>query len=445
MMETISVFEYATWPDPNNLKEKQTAQNIKNNLTPSDDHIIKFLQDENIVEFDKIENQGVRIKAKNMIGAVNFSKFKLQIIPKIYKKEKKDKWKNIAQCIHFARNYSIEKIFKYDKRLVAKEDFILPDFLIKTLVIECQELLKRGLLKSYVTHEENMPYIRGKLILKNQFQNDVRKKVMFFNEFDELEFDNIENRIIFQTIIQCRRIVVNSKLKKEVMKLIQQFSGIVQNVPIKVSDITQMEKKYTRQNSHYEDAHIVCKTILENKGISDFYEHDKKSSLSIPFFVDMNKIFEDFITRIFQDYHGVGISVRNQARQRAWIVSGSKISGREMRPDIVLDDSIKKKTTIIDVKYKINEKFSMSDLYQIGFYIHEYKGHGGEQIKEAFAILPKSSEKLNHQNTFEAEKSKIKIYLKYVSMDEFLRLIKRKECDRGLKEKILELTVPTLN
>jgi len=304
-MTSISIFEHTTWPDSNdtNYKEQQEkSKEISKKLTVLDEQIIKFLQDKKIVKFDKIENQGVRITAKNMIGAVNFSEFKLQIIPKIYKAEEDDKWKNIAQCIHFARNYSIEKIFKYGKIQFSHEDLILQDFLIKTLVIECQELLKRGLLKSYVTHEENMPYLRGKLILKYQFQNDVRNKVLFFNEFDELEFDNIENRIIFQALIQCRHIVINSELKKEVIRLIQQFSGIVQNIPIKVTDITRMEKKYTRQNFHYKDAHTVCKTILENEGISDFYEHDKKSPFSIPFFVDMNKIFEDFVTRYSKNF-----------------------------------------------------------------------------------------------------------------------------------------------
>lgn len=444
-MKPIYIFEHTTWPDSNDInykEQKEDAKEISKKLNDLDEQIIKFLQDENIVKFDKIENHGVRITAKNMIGTVNFSEFKLQIIPKIYKTEEKDIWKNIAQCIHFARNYSIEKIFKHGKIQFSDEDLILQDFLITTLVIECHELLKRGLLKSYVIHEENMPYLRGKLILKNQFQNDVRKIVQFFNEYDELEFDNIENRIIFQALIQSRRIVINSELKKEVIKLIHQFSGIVQNIPIKVTDITRMEKKYTRQNYHYQDVHIACKTILENKGISDFYEHDKKSAFSIPFFVDMNKIFEGFITRVFQDYLGSGIRVRPQAGQKAWNVTGSEASGIKMKPDIVLDDSIKKKTTIIDVKYK--PKITINDLYQIGFYIHEYKSRWIDQIKEAYVILPKYSIEPKNQETFEALQSKIKIYSKYVSMDDILNWIKEGRIEKII-DKLNELIMPNTN
>ena len=84
--------------------------------------------------------------------------------------------------------------------------------------------------------------------------------------------------------------------------MIHQFSCIVQNIPIKMADIERMQKRYTRQNYHYKDVHIACKTILDNKGMSDFYEHGKKLSFSIPFVIDMIKIFENFITRIFRDY-----------------------------------------------------------------------------------------------------------------------------------------------
>ena len=106
-MSSISLFEHTSWPDEeDDLYEKQQTQakEISNTLTELDRQAIKFLQDENIVVFDDIKNKGIRIKSKNMIGSIQFSNFKLQIIPKIYDVKQKHKWKNIANCIHFARN-----------------------------------------------------------------------------------------------------------------------------------------------------------------------------------------------------------------------------------------------------------------------------------------------------------------------------------------------------
>jgi 5-methylcytosine-specific restriction enzyme subunit McrC len=429
-MKSITIFEHETWPSTDN--EKEFGKII--NINESDQKIIEFLKEKDIVNFDILKTNGVRIKAKNFIGTVQFSDFNLRIVPKMYKKTEKEVWKNIAQCMHFARNYSPEKMIQFEKIQISSDDIILQDFLVWTLVYECQELLRRGLLKSYVTHEENLPYLKGKLVMKNQFQNDISKKVEFFCEYDELEFDNIENRIVLQTLIQCRRIAINSELKKEVFKLIQQFSGVIQKVPINIEDIKRVSRGYTRQNIHYKDTHVICEMIMENKGISDFYHHGIESSFSIPFFVDMNKIFEDFVTRIFNDYYGDDETILSQAKQKAWNVNETN-RGIKMIPDIVLENK-KREITIIDVKYK--DKLHVSDLYQIGFYIHEYTSKNKDQdIKKAYAILPKLSEKSDEQKSFEAAKSGIKIHAKFISINDYLKLI-REGKGLDIKNKIEE-------
>jgi 5-methylcytosine-specific restriction enzyme subunit McrC len=431
-MEPITIFEHETWPSRNNIIEKELAKKIR--LEESDYNIINFLKEKDIVDFDVLEHKGVRIKAKKYIGAVQFSKFNLRIVPKIYKKTEPEIWKNIVQCMHFARNYSPEKMIQFEKIPISSKDILLQDFLIWTLVYECQGLVRRGLLKSYVTHEENLPYLKGKLVLKNQFQNDIRKKVFFFCEYDELEFDNIENRIILQTLIQCRRIAINSELKKEIFKLIQQFSGIVQKVPITLDDIKRVLRSYTRQNIRYKDAHIICEMIRENKGISDFYHHGEESSFSIPFFVDMNKIFEDFVTRLFSKYFDDDEEIIPQAKQKAWNVNESNRGGVSMIPDIVLKNK-RNEITIIDAKYK--KKLEVSDLYQIGFYIHEYASENKlQEIKKAYAILPKYFEGADDQKNFEATKSKIKIHAKFISINDYLKLIKGDNAKNAIKDKI---------
>ncbi len=429
-MKSITIFEHEPWPSKGNTVEKQQAKTIK--LKDSDYKIIDFLKEKEILDFDVLQNNEIRIKAKKYIGSVQFSEFNLRIVPKIYKKTDPGIWKNIVQCMHFARNYSPEKMIHFEKIPISSEDVLLQDFLIWTLVYECQGLLRKGLLKSYVTHEENLPYLKGKLVLKNQFQNDIRKKVAFFCEYDELEFDNIENRIILQTLIQCRRIAINSELKKEISKLVQLFSGVVQKVPITINDIKRVLRSYTRQNIQYKDAHIICEMIRENKGISDFYHHGKESSFSIPFFVDMNKIFEDFVTRLFGEYYDEEITP--QAKQKAWNVNESNRGGVSMIPDIVLKNEIDE-ITIIDAKYK--EKLSVADLYQIGFYIHEYTSKNEQQkVKKAYAILPKYYEDADDQKNFEATKSKIKIHAKFISIDEYLELIRGNNAKFNIKDKI---------
>ena len=425
-IEPIKLFEHQEWPSTD--VEKIISRKIE--LNESDRKIVKFLKNENIVEFDELKN-GIRITAHQFIGTVSFSKFTLKIIPKIYKFQEKSVWRNITQCMQFTKNYSPEKIINFGKISINDDESILQDYLVWTLVYECNTLLRRGLLKSYVTHEENLSYLKGKIILKNQFQNDMRKKVGFYCEYDELEFDNIENRIILQTLIQCRKIAINSELKKEVFKLIEQFSGIIQKVPITADDIKRVRGAYNRQNDYYKDSHIICEMIIENKGISDFYNDKENQSFSVPFFVDMNKVFENFVTKLFEVYYFDKIF--SQQKQQAWIIDDTK-QNIKMIPDIILQNK-RKEITIIDVKYK--NKLYVNDLYQIGFYIHEYTSKNKEQeIKYAYAILPNFLETPNIQKSYQATKSKIKIYTKFISMDEYIQLIAKPNSRKNIVDKI---------
>jgi len=423
----INLFEHQEWPSTDD--QETISRTIK--LDESDRKIVKFLKNKNIVEFDELKNGIIRIRANKFIGTVSFSKFNLKIIPKIYKFQEKSVWRNIAQCMQFTKNYSPEKIINFSKITINDDESILQDYLVWTLVYECNTLLRIGLLKSYVTHEENLSYLKGKIILKNQFQNDMRKKVGFHCEYDELEFDNIENRIILQTLIQCRKIVINSELKKEVFKLIEQLSGIIQKVPITVDDIKRVKVGYNRQNNYYKDSHIICEMILENKGISDFYNDEGNQSFSVPFFVDMNKVFEDFVTKLFKVYYFDKIF--SQRRQKAWDVQDSK-NQIKMIPDIILENK-NKEITIIDVKYK--DKLNVNDLYQIGFYIHEYTSKNKKQkIKKAYAILPKFLKTSPTQNNYQATKSKIKIHAKFISIDDYIQLINKPNSKQKIIDKI---------
>ena len=88
------------------------------------------------------------------------------------------------------------------------------------------------------------------------------------------------------------------------------------------------------------------------------------------------------------------------------------------------------------------EKLKESDLYQIGFYIHEYKDvYKEEKRGKAYAILPTYNETSQSHHSYEATKSKIKIYEKHISIDDFVELIKNNK-ENKLREKLTELLNP---
>ena len=314
---------------------------------------------------------------------------------------------------------------------------ILADSLSSQLVMQANKLLHRGLLKSYVIHTENLSTLRGKLLIQGQMVNDAMCRPQFFCEYDELEYDNMENRIILKSLILCERQTEDSDIRMKVIRLIQQFSSVVSVVTLRMSDIDRVMNSYTRQNDHYKETHNTCKLVWEHYGVSDFL--DEHSSSIQPFFVDMNHKFESFVERLFKENHGLD-NVRAQKAKRGWNVDEGH--NKNIIPDIVLmEGEILKE--IIDVKYKPN--LYEDDLYQIGFYLHEYTVDDSQTpLKKGFAVLPKyeviqkDGEKIRYdqERIYTATKSKIKIHEKRINVDKILGIIgdkKKNESERKIE------------
>ena len=85
------------------------------------------------------------------------------------------------------------------------------------------------------------------------------------------------------------------------------------------------------------------------------------------FFVDMNLIFEKFVTRLFKDFYNSEYFVEDQKNKKAWITDEGAYTN--IRTDILLSSPTGKKI-VIDTKYK--RKISQTDSFQIFFYVHEY-------------------------------------------------------------------------
>ena len=111
--------------------------------------------------------------------------------------------------------------------------------------------------------------------------------------------------------------------------------------------------------------------------------------------------------------------MKKQSIEDGWNSRGE--GTRSMRPDIIIQDENGDVKNIIDVKYK--DKLSTGDLYQLGFYMHEYgKEMENKELDDAYAILPKSdgvSEK-----TYTSTRKKKTVHQKILDVNNCLELIK---------------------
>ena len=170
------------------------------------------------------------------------------------------------------------------------------DWLIMAFTQLCQRLIKRGLYKKYVADTYNVPYLKGKLLIKQQIQNTMKFNMKFSCEYDEFTANNLENQIILYTLKKCLIITDNSNLKTKILKLIHHITRQVEDQQISLSDFQKIH--YTRLNKDYKNPLIIGKKILKNIGVLNLNE--MKDKLIFSFFEKMPDLFEEFLAKLFE-------------------------------------------------------------------------------------------------------------------------------------------------
>ena len=431
--ETIEIFEHET----NHITEIKYDE-----LEEQDKKILKQLQQEKIINYSFTggSNSLLQISTNSFIGSLNLMgpNKRINIFPKIFKDD--TKWKNIHVFLNYAMSDNFDFLESARHYYDQSSESTFSNILYMTLIFEYEHLLKKGLLKSYVIHAENTSSMRGKLLMQHQMLNDAMKKPQFFCEFDELEYDSIENRVILEALTVIERTSDNPRIRMKSMDLAQRLSGVVKKTSVPRLTRKRMMQSYNRQNLRYQRIHQVCDQIIDKSGIDDIYRGE--NTYVIPVFYDMNELFESFIQKLFQwCYKDEDLKVETQFSEKAWTGQG-ELGNRSMRPDITIWNG-KICENIIDVKYKTKD-ISTGDLYQLGFYMHEFSEKYNptqDQIKNAIALTPKFTDAKS--GMYESITGK-QVFVKRIDVEACLDIMKTSNWD-SLKPEIKSWIEPTEN
>jgi len=410
-------------------------------FTESDEPVIEDLKSRQI-KLVKTTN-GIEISTYYNVGVREFSKFILKVIPK-----QVGDIESLGRMIAFCYMDNV-KTFDLENIRFQKGDGPL-EWLIMAFVQLSQRLIRRGLFRKYVTVTDNVSYLKGKLLLKQQIQNTMKFNMKFHCEYDEFTSNNLENQIILHTLKKCLSISRKGDLKTKIQKLIHQIDRQVEDKIISSSDFKQIH--YTRLNSEYKTPLALSKLILEHTGFKNIKQME--TDLIVPFFVNMPKLFEKFLEKMFRNYY-FELNVKKQDNRNPWIREGGKEDeSMGIEPDLVLyKDSLEdvhgklireNVEMIVDAKYM--EELGREERFQIAFYLHEY------DVKRGFAICP-TREKTLHRDSqnkifykdddkpylLKAEYQNKEIAVRYINVEQILNElifsdVSEKEISRIMKE-----------
>lgn len=266
---------------------------------------------------------------------------------------------NLFYMLSFLKS---EENFVFDplKVIEIKEGGNFFDIIGRLFFNELERIIQHGMLKKYIKREENVNYLKGKILFSEQIKQNLLIKPKFYCRYHDLTCDNVENQIILRaTNLLIPMIKYNEDLKYDLLRLEQILKEEVSlNVGLSARDCELVT--YSRLNQHYKPIIDFSQLIFEEHFIRSVY---KGKSKGFNFIVNMWQVYEDFITEMIKEVvetHFRDYIVVPQMRFNTLVKEKTIFT----KPDIILQNKITNEyELIIDAKYKTEEK--ESDFYQM--------------------------------------------------------------------------------
>ena len=247
--------------------------------------------------------------------------------------------------IYYMLAYAFQVLRQKNYDDVAAEDFDnIQDLFAAILAKGVSQQIKQGLHREYITKNEDLSVMRGKLDIYGTIKNQIQRKKILSCEYDELSVNNIFNQILKTTITILLRDSGVKKLHKADLKKVILFFNDVD-----VIDPPSIRWMYQRNNKNYEMLMNVCYFVLDG-----MLQTTDKGKYKIASFSDahMHKLYEKFVLEYFKRHHSYLSEVR--AAQVKWnLAEGAEENIIRFLPIMQTDIFLryKEQVLIIDTKY----------------------------------------------------------------------------------------------
>ncbi|MGI6409844.1 MAG: 5-methylcytosine-specific restriction endonuclease system specificity protein McrC [Bacteroidales bacterium] len=287
----------------------------------------------------------------------------------------------------------------------------LIDLFAKVLSNRCSRLLKQGLDRYYVEHEDVIMGIKGKF----NFSATIKQNVLPLSKtaciYDEFDYDILHNQILKTTIGKLLRTKnLDSSIKDELYKVYLKLPPISEIV-IRKAMFNQI--RLHRNNYHYDFILKVCQIVNENlfidesKGNYKFKDFTREEKA-------MARLFEAFVRNFYKIETDFSVS----SDSIKWQFESDNAEDLDMLPAMLTDITLqgKNQKIIIDTKYYKEafqtrfdkQKINSSNLYQLFSYLKNQETDS-ELTQNCEGILLYPSIQNDFVHSFKYENHKIRI------------------------------------
>ena len=283
------------------------------------------------------------------IGALEIGDLSVLIKPKI----------GIPQVLSLAC-YAIGQVKFQAEDFDFREEYTLPDALAIALARQARLAFARGLLHGYRTEEEALYTVRGRIRFDEQLRRRFGFPLPVEVQYDEFTADVLANRLVKAAAYRLGRVRLRSAMARRNLGWI---AGMLEDVSLVEYPSTRVPAvSFDRLNGHYRGVVELARLILRHGA----FESGRGEVRASGFLMDMNVVFQEFVTAALREELGVSPGTFEERRIRS-LDDGGRI---HLQPDLTWWEG-SACVFVGDAKYK-NITYSSvpnADLYQLHAYV----------------------------------------------------------------------------
>ena len=314
------------------------------------------------------------LAASNFVGVVTTRRGTvLEILPKI------DLDHDVGDPIEQTRRVFLEMLRAWRRSpkqlphsdIRALSRFPMLEVFVRQFLHLLQALVRTGLARRYVSVEENLPYLRGRLLFADHLRENVSNRTRFYTAHDELSVNRPANRLIHAALVRLAPRVRNETNRQ----LLRQSSTALADVPPSLDPVADWRAHHIdRSMNQYGPVMQWVRLFLFNRGLTTFAGANTNVSLLFP----MEQVFEDFLVASFRR-HQQQYTVVPRGLGKSMATIGNKPVFSTI-PDIALRSGTRV-TFILDAKWKpvdtttvdLKNGIAQQDVYQLHAYATRYR------------------------------------------------------------------------
>jgi 5-methylcytosine-specific restriction enzyme subunit McrC len=265
---------------------------------------------------------GEILQAQNYVGVIQTQDgTTIEILPKIKNLDTDNSKKILIKMLKTLKKSPFKN---FNIAHLKSSKMPLLEIFITMFLEELSKLIQKGIKSDYITKEENLKFLKGKLQINQQIKMNYIHKERFYVEFQEFLSNRVENKLIKTTLEFLYKKSKSNKNQQRIREFLFVFDEIEISHNIK-SDFSKV--KSNRQMKNYEQILLWCRTFLLENSFTPY----KGSDIAFALLFDMNLLFESYVGHYLKKK---GLNVSLQDKGKYLVEEPNKFA---LRPDIVIN------------------------------------------------------------------------------------------------------------